>query len=142
MAFSTSNPEVLRNKMIEHKILTVDQILFLEIGKIMQNIHNKSFPACFNDFFPETSHSMNTRSNRTFNVDCPRIQLTKQSLNFKGNLVWNKIPNSVKHARNSDPPELHSNAVFKEKVKNFILSEGPAAISFYLSQILYSNQDS
>ena len=141
MTFSTNNPEILRNKMIEKKILTIDQILFMEIGVTMHSVHSKSFPACFNDFFTETSHSMRTRSNRFFNVDRPRIQLTKQSLNHKGNMVWSKIPNSVKYTRNSDPPELQSNSVFKNSLKEFLLSEGPAAISFYLSQILYSNSD-
>ena len=139
MAFSTNNPDIMRSKMIEKRILTIDQLLFLEIGITMQKIHNKTFPACFNDFFIETSHSMNTRSNRSFNVDRPRIQLTKQSLNFKGNMVWSKIPNAVKYVRNSDPPELHSNTIFKKNLIDFLLSEGPIAISFYLSQILYQS---
>ena len=69
MAFSIGNPHYLRLCMTEHKILSIDQILFLEIGMAMQKIHNKSFPACFNDFFIETSHNMSTCSNRLFNVD-------------------------------------------------------------------------
>ena len=132
----------MRVKMTEHKILSIDQLLFLEIGMAMLKIHNKSFPSCFDDFFTETSHAMITRSNRSFNIDQPRIQLTKQSLNYKGNLVWNKIPNAVKYTRNSDPPQLHSNEIFKDKLKDFLISEGPAAISFYLNQILYSNATS
>ena len=67
--------------MIDHKLLTVDQMLFQEIGMTMLKIHNKSFPDCFNEFFIETTHAMSTRSNRTFDLDKPRIQLTKQSLN-------------------------------------------------------------
>ena len=139
MTFSTSNPNVLRSKMIEKRLLTIDQLLFFEIGLTMLKIRNKSFPSCFNDFFTETSHSMNTRSNRSFNIDHPRIELTKQSLNYKGNMEWSKIPNAVKYLRNSDPPELNSINVFKEKLKDFVLAEGPSAISFHLNQILYSN---
>ena len=105
--------------MNEHKIFSIDQILFLEIGMTMLKIHNKSFPSCFDDFFTETSHSMITRSNRSFNTVTPRIQLTKQSLNYKGNMVWNKIPNAVKYAKNSVPPQLNSNNIFKNKLKDF-----------------------
>ena len=139
MTFSISNPQALRHKMNVHQILSIDQILFLEIGMAMQKIHNKSFPTCFNDFFTQTSHAMSTRSNRSFNVDRPRIELTKQSLNYKGTLVWNKIPNTVKYIRCSNPPQLYPNNVFKSQLKNFLLSEGPVAITFYLNEILYSS---
>ena len=82
---------------------------------------------------------MSTRSNRFFNIEKPRIQLTKQSLNYKGNLVWQNIPNSVKYIRGTNPPELVSINVFKKNLKEFLLAEGPMAINFYLSEILYSN---
>ena len=42
MAFSTNNPDIMRSKMIEKRILTIDQLLFLEIGITMQKIHNKT----------------------------------------------------------------------------------------------------
>ena len=84
---------------------------------------------------------MSTRSNRTFNLDKPRIQLTKQSLNYKGSLVWNKIPNNVKYVTGLHPPQLAQINTFKENLKDFILTEGPTAISHYLSEILYSNQE-
>ena len=139
IVFSTSDSNNIRQKMKEHCLLTVDQILFQEIGMAMLKVHNKSFPACFNEFFTATSHAMTTRSNRSFNLDQPRIQTTKQSLNYKGNMVWNKIPNSVKYIGGSDPPQLYSNDAFKNRLKEFLLSEGPAAIGFYLNEILYSN---
>ena len=66
-----------------YNLLTVDQMLFYEIGLIMLKIHEKSFAECFNEFFTETTHAMTTRSNRSFNIENPRIQLTKQSLNYK-----------------------------------------------------------
>ena len=84
---------------------------------------------------------MNTRSNRSYNHDRPRIELTKQSLNYKGTLVWNKIPRNVKYVRNSQPPQLVSNNIFKNNLKEFLLTEGPAAIGLYLSEILYTNRD-
>ena len=127
--------------MNHNKLFSVDQLLFHEIAMTMLKIHDRSFPHCFKEFFTETSHSMSTCSNRTFNLDKPRIQLTKQSLNYKGSLVWNKIPNNVKYVTGLHPPQLAQINTFKENLKNFILTEGPAAISHYLSEILYSNQE-
>ena len=131
----------VRNVAAIHNVLSVDQLLFQEIGMAMFKIHNGSFPRCFNDFFTETTHQMSTRSNRSYNCDRPRIQLTKQSLNYKGTLVWNKIPRSVKYIKNSHPLQLVSNNTFKNNLKEFILTEGPVSIGLYLSEILYSNRD-
>ena len=125
--------------MLNHKLLSVDQMLFFEVGLTMFKIHVKFFPECFNQFFSETTHIMSTRSNRFFNIDNPRIQLTKQSLNYKGNLVWQKIPNSVKYVRGIIPVQLVSFSLFKKNLREFILAEGPTAINFYLSEILYSD---
>ena len=130
----------LRDVMAINHIFSVDQILFQEIAMIMFMVHNGSFPSCFNEFFTETSHRMSTRSNRSFNLDNPRIQLTKQSLNYKGNLVWNKIPNSVKYIRHSQSSQLCSKDVFKNKLKDFLLAEGPVATGLHLSEILYSDR--
>ena len=141
MIFSTNNSCVIRQHMIEHKLLTVDQMLFYEIGLTMHKLHTKTFPDCFSEFFTENSHAMITRSNRFFNIEKPRIQLTKQSLNYKGNLVWQNIPNSVKYIRGTSPPELVSINLFKANLKEFLLAEGPMAINFYLSEILYSNSE-
>ena len=139
MIFSTNNPDIIIQHMLNHKLLSVDQMLFFEVGLTMFKIHVKSFPECFNQFFSETTHIMSTRSNRFFNIDNPRIQLTKQSLNYKGNLVWQKIPNSVKYVRGIIPVQLVSFSLFKKNLREFILAEGPTAINFYLSEILYSD---
>ena len=120
---------------------SVDQLLFQEIGITMFKIHSGTFPSCFNEFFTETTHQMSTRSNRNYNCDRPRIQTTKQSLNYKGTLVWNKIPNNVKYAKNTLPLQLVSDNIFKKNLKEYILAEGPSAIGLYLSEILYSNRD-
>lgn len=127
--------------MIDHRLFSVDQLLFYETAITMLKIHSKSFPHCFNDFFTETSHRMSTCSNRAFNLDKPRIQLTKQSLNYKGTLVWNKIPNCVKYVNDTHPPQLAEKNTFQNKLKDFILAEGPISISLYLSEILYSNRE-
>ena len=98
-------------------------MLFYEIGLTMLKIYEKSFPECFMEFFTETTHAMTTRSNRSFNIENPRIQLKKQSLNYKGNLVWRKIPNSAKYIRGTNPPQLFSIKLFKKNLKNFLMAE-------------------
>ena len=84
---------------------------------------------------------MCTRSNRSYDLDKPRIQLTKQSLNYKGILVWNKIPNNVKYQKGTNPPQLAQKITFKNNLKDFLLAEGPVAIGHYLNEILYTNRD-
>ena len=107
----------------------------------MHKIYNNSFPTCFDEFFIQTSHTMTTRSNRSFNLEKPRIQLTKQSINYKGTLVWNKIPKNLKYEKNSNPTQLTLYNTFKNNLKDFILTEGPVAISHYLNEILYTNRE-
>ena len=141
LIYSNANPLEIRQIRKDFELLSVDQILFHEIGMLMLKLHNKSLPTCFDEFFTETSHPMSTRSRRAFNLDQPRIQLTKQSLNYKGALVWNKIPNNVKYVKGSSPPHLFSNDTFKKNLKEFLLVEGPVSISLYLTEMLYSNQE-
>ena len=61
LIFSNDNPLFIRQIMKDHGLLSVDQLLFQEIGMIMLKIHNKSFPQCFEDFFsnylPHYAHS-------------------------------------------------------------------------------------
>ena len=83
---------------------------------------------------------MLTRSRSQFSSECPRIQLTKQAMNYKGPFIWNKIPNSVKYCSSDNGTlamQYRSLDNFKENLKDFILNTGPSAIGFYLSQILH-----
>ena len=133
LIFPNESPMAIRQTMIDHQLLSVDQLLFQEVGMTMLKVHNSSFPKCFEDFFPKTSHTMLTRSNQSFNLEKPRIQLTKQSLNYKGLLVWNEIPNIVKYVKNSNPPQLNSKNSFKKHLKDFI--------TYFMNDILYTNRD-
>ena len=126
--------------MLDHRLLSIDQLLFYEIAINMYKIHNKMLPECFSELFTSPSHQMTTRSRNQFSSECPRIQLTKQAINFKGPFIWNKIPNSVKYCNSNEDTlatQHRSFDYFKVHLKDFVLNTGTSAIGFYISQILH-----
>ena len=126
--------------MVDQRLLSIDQLLFFEIAIDMYKIHNKMLPDCFTELFASPSHCMTTRSRNQFSSERPRIQLTKQAINFKGPFIWNKIPNSVKYCSADDvtlATQFRSFQSFKVNLKDFILNTGVSAIGFYISQILH-----
>ena len=140
MVFANNNTEYIRQKMIDHRLLSIDQLLFYEIAIDMYKIHNKMLPHCFSELFTNSSHGMARGSRNHSTGERPRIQLTKQAINFKGPFIWRKIPNSVKYCSQENAPletQFRSFQNFKEKLKDFILNTGPGAIGFYISQILH-----
>ena len=91
----------LELKMKEKGFLSVDQILFIELGMSMYQIFNNTFLVAFENFFETLSHQMVTRQRRRFNLGNPRIQLTNQTINYTGQRIWNYIPNEVKYSNHS-----------------------------------------
>lgn len=97
-------------------------------------------PECFTELFGNPTHQMKTCSRTQFSSERPRIQLTKQAINFKGPFIWNKIPNSVKYSSSDDSTlamQYRSLDSFKASLKDFILNTVVSAIGFYISQILH-----
>ena len=140
MVFANNNSEYIQQQMIEHRLLSIDQLLFFEVAIDMYKIHNKMLPICFTELFQSSSHRMTTRSRNHFTSERPRIQLTKQAFNYKGPFIWNKIPNSVKYSSADNPSlntQFRSLQNFKDHLKDFILNTGASAIGFYISQILH-----
>ena len=119
-------------------VMTIDQLLFFEIGKCMFKIHTETFPPCFQEYFSPTLHAMSTRSRRTFNIITPRIQLTKQSLDFKGGIVWRLVPNHVKYENTNSDGEYRSFSSFKNQLKEFVINCGSDVIAEFIMQIQYS----
>ena len=126
--------------MLDHRLLSINQLLFYEIALDMYKIHNKMLPNCFTELFGSASHRMTTRSRNRLASERPRIQLTKQAITFKGPFIWNKIPNSVKYCSTDNTTvttQFRSFQSFKDSLKDFILNTGPNTIGFYISQILH-----
>ena len=140
MVFANNSTDYIQQTMVDHRLLSIDQLLFNEIAVDMYKMHTKMLPECFNELFTTPSHRMTMRSRNQLSGERPRIQLTKQAFNFKGPFIWNKIPNSVKYGNLDDATllrQFRSFPNFKEKLKDFILNTGPSAIGFYVSQILH-----
>ena len=60
-------------------------------------------PPCFNHFFQNNLVSNNfTKCTRSRSKFCPsfcRLNITKQSLSYRGPLAWNKAPSSIKQIK-------------------------------------------
>ena len=104
----------------------------------MYTIHTATFPVCFQDYFTSITHTMTTRSRRIYNSETPRIQLTKQALDFKGGIVWRLIPNHVKYESNDLRHQYRSFNSFKIQLKQFIIECGSDDIADFVMQIRYS----
>ena len=130
---------LLSEKMKEYKILSIDQIFLLEIGLAMFKLYNNSFPTALTNLFTPTTTAMATRSRSRYTLSAPRIQLTKQSFNYKGPTIWNKIPDEIKYSNRSDS-SFRTFKAFKTRLKSHILNMGITQSSFILNQIYYPNE--
>ena len=128
MALNIYDSSQLNTMMKEQKLLTIDQVLFVEIGFAMFKIHNNMFPTPINDFFTKPSHQMTTRSRRNFLLGKPRIELTRQSVNFRGIKIWNNIPVAVKYINCHHPTTYRSLKSFKKRLTNYVTERGAAFI--------------
>ena len=133
-AFSVNDFDTLRTVMKTKGLMTIDQLLFFEIGKLMFKISTKDCPECLIDLFSPIISTRNTRSRRIFYSTTPRIQLTRQSLSYRGNLVWEKIPHHVKYQEINADNIFRSFGSFKKSLKEFIVNSGDYDISEFIQQ--------
>ena len=91
--------DILRN----NNIMTIDQITELEITCFMYKYIKGMLPPCFDHFFQNNLVSDNftkcTRSQSKFYPSFCRLNITKQSLRYRGPLAWNKVPTSIKQIK-------------------------------------------
>ena len=131
MVFANHDSDYIQQLMVDNRLLSIDQMLFYEIALDMYKIHNKMLPNCFTELFASPSHRMITRSRNRLASECPRIQLTKQAITFKGTFIWNKIPYSVKYCSTDNTnvtTQFRSFQSFKDNLKDYILNTGPSQI--------------
>ena len=101
----------------DQKILKLDDIFTLELGKFCFSFYNNLLPEAFNDIYTKTSfiHSHNTRnSNITFYLSNQNNKAGFNSLNYLGAKVWNSIPNDIKEVKRLE--------CFKHKYKSYLLT--------------------
>ena len=78
--------------------MTIDQITKLEITCFMYQ-YKGMLPPCFDNLFQNNLVSNNfTKCTKSYSKLYPsfcRLNITKQSLRYRGPLAWNKIPSSI-----------------------------------------------
>lgn len=112
--------------MKSNELLTIEQLAHLETACFMSRYENNTLPLAFSNFFDENLMKSDTapgiapyrqtRSHSKFYPTYCRINITKQSMKYKGVLIWNSVPSNLK--------KIKSYCVFRKKMKDrLILSE-------------------
>jgi len=124
MIYNLNSGTSVKEIMKENGLPIIDDLENLETACFMQKYENGSLPPAFLYFFE--ANRTNSRKNM-FNKNSPRqtrsqsnlfpsycrINVTKQSMKYKGPLVWNKIPSNTKQMKNYNK--------FREGMKNYLL---------------------
>ena len=86
----------------QFKLLKLNDLYHLNLGKFMYKYNHNALPSCFNSFFTLTSniHSYDTQSTRKTNlyVRFNRTSLFRNSLVQRGTTYWNSLSVSLKSA--------------------------------------------
>ena len=97
------------------RILKFEDIIKLQIGKVMYLYKNGLLPVSFNDMFLLNCdiHSYNTRNKNSFRLPYCRTNVRKFSLRFQGPKIFNSLSSEIQNAS--------STALFTSKLKSFFL---------------------
>ena len=84
------------------KILTIENLFRMNIGKFMHSIYHGYNPPAFDSSFPLCSHSYSTRhaQNAHFALARPRTETGKKAIGYAGVKCWTDIPVSLKILKN------------------------------------------
>ena len=106
--------ENIATSMEELKILNIYERIFLKKAKFMFTISQSLTPEYINEMFhtrPLNNTLQSLRSSTTINyvLPRPRKELFKQSLIYSGPLIWNNLPDKLKHLGTVD--SFHKNCI-------------------------------
>ena len=111
----------VKQVMVQSHLLSVEQTLEFEIACFKKRYNKSLLPPCFYDFFRINSINSSaehiTRSTRSSSNLYPkfcRINVAKQSMKYKGPLIWNKFPLDIKR--------LKSYRNFRKHIRSHIIS--------------------
>ena len=96
------------------RILKFEDIIKLQIGKVMYLYKNGLLPNSFNDMFLlncDVHLCINTRSKNSFRLPYYRTNVRKFSLRFKGPKIINSLSSEIQN--------VSSTALFNSKLKSF-----------------------
>ena len=84
------------------KILSFDEIMFINNAKVIYKIANNIAPSYLINLFQMRNSSNDTISNlrsvanKNFVIPKPKLNLFKNSLSYSGSIIWNSIPFEMK----------------------------------------------
>ena len=90
------------------KILSFDEIVFLNKAKIMYKVANNIAPSYLINLFQmrsasnDTITSLRSVTNKNFLIPKPKLNLFKNSLSYSGAIIWNSIPLEIKTSKSLD----------------------------------------
>ena len=98
------------------KVMNIYEInLYLNENFMYLHYYGKR-PETFNDYFVinDSTHSHNTKSTSNIYIDFKRTIYGKFSLQYRGAIIWNSLPNDLK--------ELKSSNAFKKALHTYVQS--------------------
>ena len=102
LIFGIRQKDSVKSLMKAQNLLSINQLMEKEIAYFMYKYCNNHLPVAFegilnkNTLYLSSKESWQTRSkSKLFPLFC-RIHLTKQSLSYRGPLIWNKIPPTIR----------------------------------------------
>ena len=90
------------------KILSFDEIVFLNKAKVMYKVANNIAPSYLINLFQmrsasdDTITSLRSVTNKNFLIPKPKLNLFKNSLSYSGATIWNSIPLDIKTSKSLD----------------------------------------
>ena len=91
------------------------QQIFILLQKSLYN--SSQLPLVFGDYFVlnRSIHTYNTRNRSSFHLDSVNTTFGERSLKFKGAMLWNSLPASLR--------EPMSRAKFKKLIKSYLIAD-------------------
>lgn len=101
------NVEDSQEAMKSLKILSLYDRIYLRKAKFMFKVFNEIAPTYISENFnlrhdSDACISLRSSASRCFVPPMPRKECFKQSMRYSGCLIWNSLPNEVKHAQTLD----------------------------------------
>ena len=108
MIYNINYRAPVNDLMKSNKHLTIEQLANLVIACFMRNYENDNLLSAFCNFFDQnctiiakiTASLRQTRSHSNYFLRYCRINITKQSIKYKGPIIWNRVSSDIKKLKN------------------------------------------
>ena len=102
LIFGIRQKDSVKSLMKAQNLLSINQLMEREIAYFMYKYCNYYLPVAFEGMLNKNTLCLSSKESRQirsksklFPLFC-RIDLTKQSLSYRGPLIWNKIPPTIR----------------------------------------------